>query len=78
MAFDVVALSDAARTAQSFALSVSGGQLVGLANSGTLLGYFLLRRADSVGRRSILLSSVLGYSLLSLASALAPSAALFF
>ena len=77
--FDVVALSQTLpELRKSFALSVSeGGQLVGLANSGTLLGYFLLRRADSVGRRSILLSSVLGYSLLSLASALAPSAALF-
>lgn len=77
--FDAVAISQTLpELRNSFHLSVSeGGQLVGLANCGTLLGYFVLRSADTVGRRSILLVSVLGYSLLSLASALAPSPALF-
>lgn len=58
----------------AFGLSVSeGGQLVALANLGTVFGYFVLRLSDSVGRRPVLLCSLLGYSLTSLASALAPS-----
>lgn len=58
----------------TFGLSVSeGGKLVACANVGTIFGYFVLRLSDSVGRRPVLLWSVLGYSLTSLASALAPS-----
>lgn len=58
----------------TFGLSVSeGGQLVALANIGTVFGYFVLRLSDGVGRRPVLLWSLLGYSLMSLASALAPS-----
>lgn len=77
--FDVVAMSQTLpELRNTFALSVvDGGQLVGLANCGTVLGYFVLRSADTVGRRPVLLGSVFGYSLLSILSGLSPSAGLF-
>ncbi len=77
--YDLLALSQTLPELRaSFGLSVSeGGRLVAIANIGTVFGYFVLRLADSIGRRPVLLWSVLGYSLAALGSALAPSALTF-
>ncbi len=77
--YDLLALSQTLPELRTtFGLSVSeGGRLVAIANIGTVFGYFVLRRADSIGRKPVLLWSVLGYSLAALGSALAPSPLLF-
>lgn len=77
--YDLAALSqtlpDVRRT---YGLTISeGGRLLALASTGTVLGYFLLRKADVWGRRAVLLLSVLGYSLASIASGAASRAPVF-
>src|SRR5437868_8589187 len=73
--FELAALSQTLPSLRaSFDLSIAqGGQLVALANVGTLFGYFLVRQADRIGRRPVLLVSVLGYSLAGIASGAATS-----
>lgn len=51
-----------------------GGWLVGICNIGPVLAFFLVRRADRVGRRAVLAWTIAGYTLASLASGLAPTA----
>jgi MFS transporter, putative metabolite:H+ symporter len=56
-----------------FGLSKAGGTvLISVINVGTILAYFLVRRADRVGRKPILTLTIGGYTLFTLASGLAP------
>ena len=73
--FDLFALSQLLPALRhEFALSPEReGQLVAVINIGTLLSYFLVRQADRAGRRAMLLLSLTGYPLASLATALAPT-----
>ncbi len=48
--------------------------LVGVINVGPVLAYLLVRQADRWGRRPVLSVTIIGYTTLSLASALAPNA----
>ena len=50
-----------------------GGMLVAFANTGAVLSYALVRLADRVGRRRALTVTILGYTLCSLFSGLAPT-----
>jgi putative MFS transporter len=49
-----------------------GGALVGFINVGMVLAYFMVRKADSWGRRRVLALTIAGYTLCSLLSGLAP------
>lgn len=73
--FDLFALSQLLPALRhQFALSPQGeGLLVAVINVGTLLSYFIVRHADRAGRRAMLLLSLTGYPLASLATALAPT-----
>lgn len=73
--FDLFALSQLLPALRrEFALSPQGeGLLVAIINIGTLLSYFIVRQADRAGRRAMLLLSLTGYPLASLATALAPT-----
>jgi putative MFS transporter len=53
------------------------GLLFSVVNFGTLLGYFLVRKADQWGRRRVLTATIAGYTLLTLLSGLSPNAVLF-
>ena len=77
--FDLAALSQTLPDVRAtFGMTIGqGGRLLALASIGTVFGYFLLRKADSLGRRPVLLLSVLGYSLASLASGAASSSSVF-
>ncbi|HTJ83663.1 MAG TPA: MFS transporter [Polyangiaceae bacterium] len=58
-----------------FGLSESdGGLLVTVVNAGTMIAYFLVRRADRWGRKKALSVTILGYTVASLLSGLAPNA----
>jgi len=52
---------------------VAAGLLVGFINVGTVIAYVLVRRADRVGRRSVLTLTIAGYTLFTFLSGLAPS-----
>jgi len=54
-----------------------GGLIVGFINFGTILAYFLVRRADSWGRRRVLAITILGYTLFTFLTALSPNVAVF-
>lgn len=54
-----------------------GGIAVGLVNTGGFLAYFLVREADRIGRRRMLTFTIAGYTLMSLATALAPGLTVF-
>jgi putative MFS transporter len=53
------------------------GLLVAVVNVGTILAAFLLRKADVWGRRRVLTITIVGYTLASLVTALAPNVWLF-
>lgn len=55
----------------------SAGFMLSVIALGTLLAFFVVRLGDRVGRRPVFLWSVVLYSVLSLATAFTPSAALF-
>jgi MFS transporter, putative metabolite:H+ symporter len=50
-----------------------GGALVAVINSGTVLAYLLVRKADSWGRKRVMSLTIAGYTLASFASGLAPN-----
>ncbi|HNO67269.1 MAG TPA: MFS transporter [Pseudomonadota bacterium] len=54
-----------------------GGWLVAFVNLGTMLAYFLVRLADRLGRKRLLSITIVGYTLSSFASGLAPGAKSF-
>lgn len=54
-----------------------GGIAVGIVNVGGFLAYFLVREADRIGRRRMLSATIAGYTLMSLATALAPGLTVF-
>lgn len=54
-----------------------GGWLVGVCNLGPIAAWLLVRQADRVGRSRVLTWTIAGYTLSSLATAAAPSAAWF-
>ncbi len=57
-----------------FALDRAGaGLLFGVINSGTVLAYLLVSKADRWGRRRVLSLTILGYALFTLLSGLAPN-----
>jgi putative MFS transporter len=74
--FDYVALSQIVPSLRAeFQLSKSdAGLLLSVTSLGAMLSYFLIRRADVVGRRRMLSYTIAGYTLFSLLSALAQSA----
>lgn len=49
------------------------GALVGFINIGTVVAYLLVRRADRWGRRRVLMVTILGYTLFTVLSGLAPN-----
>lgn len=53
------------------------GLLVGFINVGTVLAYFLVRKADRWGRRRVLTVTIAGYTLFTFASGLAPNVWVF-
>lgn len=57
--------------------AAQGGMIVAVASVGAVLAYLLVRRADEWGRRRVLVLSVLGYTVLSLLTALSPNAWVF-
>ncbi|MGE0787595.1 MAG: MFS transporter [Sandaracinaceae bacterium] len=50
-----------------------GGLAVGVINVGTILAYFLVRKADRWGRKRVLTITIAGYTVFSFVSALAPN-----
>jgi putative MFS transporter len=54
-----------------------GGMLVAFANAGAVLAYAVVRLADRIGRRRALTLTILGYTLSSVLSGLAPNVWLF-
>lgn len=63
---------------QSFGLEASeGAMMVGVINAGTVLAYLVVQRADRWGRRRVLMVTILGYTLMTFLSALAPNAVVF-
>ncbi|WP_437601350.1 MFS transporter [Sorangium sp. So ce590] len=53
------------------------GLLVGVINSGTMIAYLLVRKADQWGRRRVLTITILGYTLFSVLTGLAPNVYVF-
>ena len=53
------------------------GALVAVINVGSILAYFLVRKADRVGRKPILSVTIAGYTVFTLASGLAPNVWVF-
>jgi putative MFS transporter len=61
-----------------FGLTESQGTaMVGVINAGTVLAYVMVGLADRWGRRRVLTATILGYTLFTLLSGLAPSALVF-
>lgn len=61
-----------------FGLSRTGaGDMLGVINAGTIVAALLVRRADDWGRRRVLSVTIIGYTVMSLVSALAPEAVSF-
>lgn len=54
-----------------------GGMLVAFINVGTVLAYFLVRRADRSGRRPVMALTIAGYTVFSFLSGLSPNAVVF-
>jgi len=77
--YDFMALSQILpRLRQDFSLSTTGGgALVAAINVGTMLAALLVRRADAWGRRRVLSVTIVGYTVCSLLTALAPEAVSF-
>jgi len=55
----------------------AGGRLVGFINVGTILAFALARRADRWGRKPVLTATIVGYTLFTFASGLAPNVYVF-
>ena len=49
------------------------GLLVGVINSGTMIAYLLVRKADQWGRRRVLLVTIAGYTIFSVLTAFSPN-----
>ncbi|RMD99024.1 MAG: MFS transporter, partial [Deltaproteobacteria bacterium] len=61
-------------------LSLSEGEagiLVGFVNAGTIVAYFLVRKADRWGRKRLLTVTIAGYTIFTAASGLAPNVWIF-
>ncbi|AKT42998.1 MFS transporter [Chondromyces crocatus] len=73
--YDIFALSQLlpAIRAEMGLATASEGLLVGFINTGAILAFFLVRRADRWGRRKALTVTILGYTLFSLLTGLAPN-----
>lgn len=73
--YDHIALSQLLpNLREAFGVSeAGGGYAVALINVGTILAYFLVRKADRWGRKSVLTITIAGYTLFSFGSALAPN-----
>jgi putative MFS transporter len=56
---------------------VGGGRLVSFINCGTILAFVLARRADRWGRKPVLTATILGYTVFTFASGLAPNVYVF-
>jgi MFS transporter, putative metabolite:H+ symporter len=56
---------------------VGGGRLVSFINCGTILAFLLARRADRWGRKPVLTATILGYTVFTFASGLAPNVYVF-
>lgn len=54
-----------------------GANMIGVVNAGTIAAWLLIRQADRIGRRRVLAITILGYTLSTLLSGLAWSAASF-
>ena len=54
-----------------------GANMIGVVNAGTIAAWLLIRQADRLGRRRVLAITILGYTLSTLLSGLAWSAASF-
>ncbi len=54
-----------------------GGAMLSLVNAGTTVAYLLVRKADKWGRKRVLSLTILGYTVMSLVSGLAPGPLLF-
>jgi putative MFS transporter len=55
----------------------NAGALMAVVNAGTIVAYLLVRKADTWGRRRVLSVTIVGYTLASLVTALAPDAVIF-
>ena len=77
--YDQIALSQLLpNIRESFGVSEEyGGLAVTVINIGTILAYFLVRKADRWGRKRVMTVTIAGYTLFSFASALAPNIWLF-
>ncbi|MCB9594830.1 MAG: MFS transporter [Sandaracinaceae bacterium] len=73
--YDHIALSQLLpNLREAFGVSESGGgYAVAIINVGTILAYFLVRKADRWGRKRVLTITIAGYTLFSFGSALAPN-----
>jgi putative MFS transporter len=56
---------------------VGGGRLVAFINCGTILAFVLARRADRWGRKPVLTATILGYTVFTFASGVAPNVYVF-
>ena len=54
-----------------------GGMLVAFINAGTVLAYLLVRKADQWGRRRVLMITIVGYTVFTFLSGLAPNVWVF-
>ncbi|MCA9604745.1 MAG: MFS transporter [Myxococcales bacterium] len=77
--YDHIALSQLLpNIREAFGVSESGGGwAVALINVGTILAFFLVRRADRWGRKTVLTITIAGYTVFSFGSALAPNIWIF-
>lgn len=73
--YDHIALSQLLpNLREAFGVSeAAGGYAVAVINVGTILAYFLVRKADRWGRKRVLTLTIAGYTLFSFGSALAPN-----
>lgn len=77
--YDFFALSQVLPNLRAhFGLAPSeGAMMVGAINAGTVVAYLIVARADRWGRRRVLMVTIVGYTLFTLLSGLAPTALLF-
>jgi putative MFS transporter len=55
----------------------AAGNLVGFINVGAIIAYFLIRKADAWGRRQLLMVTIIGYTVATFLTGLAPNVWLF-
>ena len=77
--YDFIALTQILPSlAEEWSLSPGGiGALVGFINVGAMLAFVLIRLADRLGRRRVLMITIAGYTLFTFLSALAPDVTTF-